>query len=248
MKWPEFTDFDLQDRTILLANVGSHSHGTYIPAKKDGIDDIDIMGIVVPPKSYYLGLDKFEQIVQFVDEYDIILYETQKFMSLLLKNNPNVIGLLWLEPNLYLKQTDLGKKLIKNRDIFSSKLAYKSFSGYAYSQLRKMQHNECKGYMGAKRKVLLEKFGYDTKNASHLIRLLRMGMEFLSTGEMNVMRHDSGQLIDIKQGKYTLEQIQTLAEDLFKKTEMAFLTSKLPERPDYKKANELLIEIIESKM
>lgn len=248
MKWPKFEEFDLKDRSILLGHMGSHSHGTYIPAKNGGIDDIDVMGIIVPPKDYYYGIKKFEQVNQFVEEYDLILYEIQKYFHLLLKNNPNVIGLLWLEPNLYIKNTELGKNLIKNRDIFSSKLAYKSFSGYAYSQLRKMEHAACEGYMGQKRRELVEKFGYDCKNAAHLIRLLRMGMEFLSTGEMNVMRHDSGQLIDIKQGKYTLDQIKSLAEDLFKKTENAFLASKLPNQPDYEKANKLLIETIEGMM
>lgn len=245
MKWPKFEEFDLKERSILLGHMGSHSHGTYIPNKDGGIDDIDVMGIIVPPKDYYLGIKKFEQVNQFVEEYDLILYNIQKYFSLLLKNNPNVIGLLWLEPNLYIKNTELGKNLIKNRDIFSSKLAYKSFSGYAYSQLRKMETNACKGYMGDKRRKLVEKFGYDCKNAAHLIRLLRMGMEFLTTGEMNVMRHDSGQLIDIKQGLYTLDQIKVLAEDLFKKTEEAFMRSTLPNRPDYEKANKLLIETIE---
>lgn len=39
--------------------------------------------------------------------------------------------------------------------------------------------------MGEKRKQLVAKHGYDTKNASHLIRLLRMGMEFLTVEEIN---------------------------------------------------------------
>jgi predicted nucleotidyltransferase len=248
VKWPKFEQFDLQDRTILLGWMGSHSHGTYVEPKKGGIDDKDVMGIVVPSKSYYLGLDKWEGLNTWVDEYDLTFYEARKFMNLLLKNNPNVLGMLWLEPNMYLKTTDVGKKLIKNREIFSSKLAYKSFNGYAYSQLRKMTHLACEGYMGAKRKELVQLHGYDTKNAAHLIRLLRMGMEFLASGQLNAMRHDAGQLIDIKQGKYTLEQVKALAEDLFRKTEDAFIASKLPSEPNYAKANELLIEMIESKI
>lgn len=246
MKWPKFDQFDLQARTILLAQMGSHSHGTYIPPKAGGIDDIDIMGVCVPPKSYYIGLDNWEHLCCWVDEYDITIYEAQKFMGLLLKNNPNVLGMLWLEPNMYKIRKPAGELLIKNREIFSSKLAYKSFSGYAYSQLRKMENGAFQGYMSDKRRKLVEEFGYDTKNAAHLIRLLRMGMEFLHTGELNVMRHDSGQLIDIKRGRYKLDDIKTMANDLFSKTETAFLNSKLPDQPDFKKANELMIEIIET--
>lgn len=245
MKWPDCRFFNVEKCTILAGYMGSHSHGTYIPPKKGGIDDKDIMGICIPPKRFYLGLEKFEQIDVWVEEYDIVIYEFRKFINLLLKNNPNVMGLLWIAENLYVKRTPLGDLLIENRDIFSSKLAYKSFTGYAYSQLDKMEKWEHKGFLGDKRKALVEKFGYDTKNAAHLIRLLRMGIEFLSTGHLNVFREDAQQLIAIKKGEYTLEKIKEMAEDLFKVSQQAFLLSKLPENPDIKKAEKILIKGIE---
>jgi uncharacterized protein len=149
MKWPKISQFDIKDRSILVGYVGSHSHGTYVPpTDPTGIDDKDIQGICVPPMDYYVGLKHFEQCDVWVDEYDIVIYEAKKFISLLLKNNPNVMSLLWLEPNLYVKKTEMGQALIDSRDSFSSKAAYKSFSGYAYSQLRKMEHHACEGYMG----------------------------------------------------------------------------------------------------
>lgn len=248
MKWPKDQPFDVEKQTILAGYVGSHSHGTYVKPKDGGIDDKDIMGIYVPPKSFYLGLNKHEHIDCWVDEYDIVMYEAKKFVNLLLKNNPNVIGMLWLDDNLYVKKTKSGQLLIDNRELFSSKLAYKSFTGYAYAQLKKMRGSEFKGYMGDKRRKLVEKHGYDTKNAAHLIRLLRMGIEFLASGELNVMRHDASQLIDIKQGKYKLEEIQAMADKLFPMAEEALIHSKLPSKPDYKKANELLIQIVEENM
>lgn len=245
MKWPNNQPFDVESSTILAGYMGSHSHGTYIPPQNNGIDDKDIMGIYIPPKRFYLGLDKHEHIDTWVEEYDIVMYELRKYMRLLLKNNPNVIGLLWLDDNLYVKKTKYGQMLIDHREIFSSKQAYKSFTGYAYAQLKKMRGSEFKGYMGDKRKALVEKYGYDTKNAAHLIRLLRMGIEFLATGELNVMRHDASQLIEIKQGKYSLEEIHNMADRLFPKAEEALIHSKLPNQPDVKKAEELLINIIE---
>jgi len=248
MKWPkDFTLFDLKKHTILLGYVGSISHGTYIPQKeKDSIDDKDVQGIVVPPKEFYYGLNNFEQYAGWVDEFDITIYEIKKMFRLLLKNNPNVLSLLWLPENLYIIKTKWGKEIIKNREIFSSKQCYKSFVGYARSQLHRMTHYKFEGYMGTKRKQLVEKFGYDCKNASHLIRLLRMGMEFLLTGELNVMRHDNKQLIEIKKGEYKLHEVKEMAEKLFDKTEEAFLKSPLPNKPDNKKAEELLIKIISS--
>ena len=46
--------------------------------------------------------------------------------------------------------------------------------------------------------------------AAHLIRLLRMGIEFLRDGEMRVDRGglDATELLDIKHGTWTLEQVQ----------------------------------------
>jgi predicted nucleotidyltransferase len=248
MKWPQHREFDLKDRTILLGYVGSVAHGTSIFPKEGGIDDKDVMGVCVPPKDFYLGIKNFEQFSGYVDEYDITIYEARKFIKLLLKNNPNVLSLLWLSPNHYIFKSEAGELLINNRDIFTSKSAYTCFCGYAYGQLKRMTHYKFEGYMGAKRKELVDKFGYDTKNAAHLVRILRMGIEFLTTGELHVQRHDAAQLIDIKSGMYGLDVVQKMAEELFKHAEEAYYRSTLPAKPDYDRANKLLVEIVESRL
>lgn len=86
------------------------------------------------------------------------------------------------------------------------------------------------------------------KNASHLIRLLKMGIEFLTTGELQVHREDNSYLVDIKQGKYTLEQIKTEADRLFKVAEQAFINSKLPSKIDREKVEELLVKILKKEV
>jgi hypothetical protein len=83
------------------------------------------------------------------------------------------------------------------------------------------------------------------KHASHLIRILKMGIEFLSSGELTVERPENNMLIEIKQGLWTLEQVKKLADDSFKNMELAYINSKLPEKPDYEAASELLITITE---
>ena len=52
------------------------------------------------------------------------------------------------------------------------------------------------------RAVLEKEFGYDTKHAYHCIRLLRMGMEILETGEVLVYRPDWEELLSIKNGAW----------------------------------------------
>jgi hypothetical protein len=106
-----------------------------------------------------------------------------------------------------------------------------------------MTHCAFEGYMGEKRKNLVKKFGFDTKNAAHLIRLLRMGIEFLVEGELYVQRKDAQQLLEIKRGEWTLEQVKTESDRLFKKAEEIYSTTTLPNHPDYDKVNDLCINI-----
>lgn len=227
---------------ILLGYRGSISHGTYIPKL---IDDKDVMGIIIPPKEYMLGLKKYEQTKSFVGEWDIVIYEIRKFLRLLVENNPNVLNLLWNRENHYIYKTYLGQYLIDQRNLFLSKQCYKSFGGYAYGQLGRMTNSVFESYMGKKRKKLVGKFGYDCKTASHLIRLLKMGIEILTTGDVNVFREDAQLYIAIKQGEWTLDRVQNESGRLFDLLDKAYVRSKLPDKPDFDKINKLTVEIIE---
>ena len=239
---------DLSKWCILLMYRGSIAHGMYVPKEiPNSIDDKDIMAVCVPPIDYYFGLKKYgsngtREIKQ--DEWDIVVYEARKMISLLEKGNPNVLATLWLEKQDYIKITNAGQMLIDNRDLFVGKHVYRSFNGYAYGQLKRLEHLAFRGYMGEKRKQLVEKFGYDTKNAAHLIRILRMGIEFLTDGFLYVKRHDSQQLLQIKHGEWTLDKVKQEADRLFISAEQAYINSKLPIMPDKEKINELCVEII----
>jgi hypothetical protein len=98
-------------------------------------------------------------------------------------------------------------------------------------QIRAKYHQ---AYMGEKRRSLVVAHGYDTKNAAHLIRLLRMCIEFLGTGEMQVYRtHDAEELKAIKRGEWPLERVQAEAETLFGVVETIKPFSPLPPEPAY---------------
>jgi hypothetical protein len=98
--------------------------------------------------------------------------------------------------------------------------------------------------MGAKRRELVRRVGYDAKNAAHLIRLLRMGIEFLVEGELHVERGDADQLLEIKRGDWPMERVNEEAERLFRLAEEAYVRSSLPPKPDVKRAEELCMEIV----
>ena len=227
---------------------GSIAHGMYEPSDRpDSIDDKDTMAFCVPPIDYYTGLSEYgsrgtQEIKR--GEWDIVAYEARKAIRLLAGGNPNVLSMLWLPDNLYIHRGDAGRFLLDERNLFVGRHVYKPFVGYATQQLYKMEHGAFKGYMGDKRKAIVERYGYDTKNAAHLIRLLRMGIEFLRDGELNVLRYDAAELLAIKHGEWTLERIKEESARLFRRAEEVYDRSTLPARPDRSKVNALCVEVV----
>jgi len=246
----------IPDGAILVGYRGSHAHNTYIPpTDPDSVDDIDIMTVFVPGLEYYFGLKDvgnknkgtIERMIEVPEQniiWDSVAYEIRKFIFLLLKGNPNVLMMLWLPDNQYIYKHHLGQMIIDSRDIFVNKQAYHHFVGYANGQLHRMGHHERKGRMGAKRKALIEKHGYDTKNASHLIRLLRMGTEFLIEGELHPFRQDAHELKAIKRGEWSLEKIKEESDKWFNLAHEAYVKSNLPAKPRREDAEKLVVEII----
>ena len=233
---------------ILHCYRGSIAHGTYEPnSDPNSIDDKDTIGVCVPPLDHYYGLKQFgsrgtQEIVR--DPWDIVIYEARKAIGLLEKGNPNVLSMLWLPDNLYINRTEAGDLLIANRHLFANRSTFYPFMGYARSQLVKMERGAFKGYMGDKRRQLVEQYGYDTKNAAHLIRLLRMGIEFLRDGELQVERHDAAELLAIKHGEWGMERVKAEADRLFVLAEETVTHSPLPAKPDRERINQLAVEVI----
>ncbi|MGH9423302.1 MAG: hypothetical protein ACRD3J_25235, partial [Thermoanaerobaculia bacterium] len=91
-------------------------------------------------------------------------------------------------------------------------------------------------------------FGYDVKNAAHLVRLLRMGVESMLTGELQVRRPDAAELIEIKSGKWPLDKVVEEAQRLFaevKRIEDIWadgFPAKLRSEPDRGLVNALMID------
>lgn len=229
---------------------GSVAHGTYVPNDDPlSVDDKDLIGICIPPAECYVGLREFgsrgtQEIM--VDPWDVVIYEHRKALRLLAKGNPNMLCMLWAPSEFTTHYTAAGEALLACRDLFASKAAFPAFRGYAQSQLKKMQKGVYHGYMGEKRKALVDQFGYDTKNASHLIRILRQGIDFMRTGDLEVYRSDAEELLAIKHGKFSYEKIKAEAEKLDLALAAAGAISTLPEEPDWDAINRLAVHMYET--
>jgi predicted nucleotidyltransferase len=235
-----------QYKIVLEGKMGSHSYGTSTPES-----DLDTMGIVVPTpsKDYYLGLKTFgnSDTVDIKNAtLDAHYFEIRKFVNLCLKNNPNCLPLLYIRPQDYLVSTDLGQVLITNRSLFLSKKVYHTFCGYAAAQQKRMLGTTT-GKLGEKRKEIIANYGFDTKFAFHTIRLLLMCKEILNDGKVIVYReHDKDFLLDIRNGKYTIEEIMSMVTSLEADCDAAYTITNLPDHPNYEAINNLVVEVVEN--
>lgn len=90
------------------------------------------------------------------------------------------------------------------------------------------------------RAELERRYGYDTKHAMHLLRLLKMGIEILSTGQVRVYRPDREWLLAVRSGLLSYEELLSLAADYEKQLKGLYQTSTLPESPDAGAADALV--------
>lgn len=102
---------------------------------------------------------------------------------------------------------------------------------------------EWKKKRNKKRNELEEKFGYDSKHAMHLVRLLRMGEEILKDGVVNVFRKDADELLSVRDGKWPYDELLKYAEDMERKIKVLYNKTDLPKKPDVKLAAEVMMNI-----
>jgi len=99
------------------------------------------------------------------------------------------------------------------------------------------------------RASLEEKYGYDTKHAYHLVRLIRMCREILTTGKVLVKRDDREELLTIRNGAWSCDKLIDFAESEEKELNALYATCNvLPREPDRKKLEQLCITLVEQSL
>jgi predicted nucleotidyltransferase len=151
-------NFDILKRTVFLTLHGSHAYGTSRPSS-----DIDVKGIAIPTKEYFLGFgNKFEQYegqyplseeqlnsisgminrqVMKDEQLDSVIYDIRKFFHLASQCNPNIIEILFTDESYHILSHPILNILFENRDVFLSTKANFRFRGYAFSQLKRIKRH-----------------------------------------------------------------------------------------------------------
>jgi uncharacterized protein len=155
-------------------------------------------------------------------------WELQRFLVLALKANPNVLECLYSP--IIEKTTPLAEELLAMRSIFLSRLVYQTYNGYVMSQFKKMQTD------------IRNQGEVKWKHVMHLIRLLISGIDVLLEGAVRVhVENHREHLLAIKRGTVPWEQTEQWRLALHQQFDAALQSTKLPERPDYERANAFLI-------
>ena len=241
---------------------GSRSYGTNITEEmakqlakekggtwKDYVSDVDIRGIFIPHARHLYGTERVEEFQDPNDE-DTVYFSLEKFLRLALEGNPNVVEQLFVRDEDVLYMHPIGNELRQNRGWFISKNAYGRFGSYAWSQLKRMtvQNEEFK--RNEKRQKIIDMTAnsegarYDAKNAMHLVRLFQMGIQILLEGTLSTYRPNVAELLEIRSGKYTLEEMKVYAEQLNLQLEESMKISMIPNVPDFETVNTWMLSAV----
>jgi uncharacterized protein len=127
----EKINFKNVEKHLLLKTIsGSKAYGLDLPTS-----DTDIRGIFIQPNEYRLGNGYIEQLND--DKNDIVYYELNRFINLLAQNNPNIIEILFVNPDKILFFDKRIQPLYDIKTKFLTKKIQMTFGGYSISQIKK---------------------------------------------------------------------------------------------------------------
>ncbi len=231
---------------IALFRVGSNLYGT-----NHADSDDDYFGVFVPDIEFILGKKKVETIEFKTNksdsgsknkkgDLDCTMHSLDKFLTLLQGNNPNIIETLFVNAQNTIYCSTYFDEIIKNKHLFISLKSFHSFRGYAHQQKEQML---TKSGNQTGRKELQEKFGYDTKLASHNLRLLLECTQLLKEHQITFPLKEAKLLIDVKNGKLTKEEFFKESDRLGNLVDMVYANSTLPHSPDSEAIHRLQINL-----
>jgi hypothetical protein len=215
--------FELENLIMYRCVMGSQAYGLETEES-----DVDRRGIYLAPTELQWSL--FGAPEQFEDNAaQAVYWELQKFLIMALRANPNILECLYSP--LVEKSTPLAEELLGIREGFLSQMIFQTFNGYALSQFKKIEQD------------LRNQGEIRWKHAMHLLRLLITGAATLRERRVPVrVELHRERLLAIKGGAVPWSVIDGWRRELHEDFERALSETRLPERPDYEKANKFLLK------
>lgn len=235
-------------RTILKAVVGSHSLGL-----NTAESDIDEMGICIEPIEASMGLSApFEQYVRTGPDAtrvgpDLQIYGLRKYMRLALSGNPTILALLFIPTDALISFDARGSQLRDLTPKIISRKAGKAFLGYLQAQKQRFLGERGNGGHGAPRSKYVNKYGYDSKYAMHMLRLGLQGVELLNTGRINypMVVEDRTYLMTVRNGQQEYNDILTKCGELEQELKQLLDSSPIQAEPQTAEVEEWMLRMYE---
>ena len=224
-------------QVVLWALVGSQNYGL-----ATGSSDEDHMAFVAPLfEDLYRGRVYHSQTVTLTD--DLMVHDVRKVPDLLWKSNPSFMEVLFSR-DLTVPDTFAApyiRHIVSMRDRISTMnlpVMWRTTMGMHLSRMGRLE----KGTESTQ--TLVDRYGYDTKQAMHAIRSLRVLRKFADSGfrdfgtAIMAAPDERASLLAIKSGRYTLEEFRDYADRVLKETEELKPLFENPE-PDRETFSEL---------
>lgn len=214
-----------------------------------GLPDVSMFPTAQIKAVIHAALDYIieEERPNFIDELDGIYGDyVVPLLARFVKPEERSTAMDWLQVGIKAQANTflaLGNKYLKEEyyDIAKKELEYyeatKEWERY-------VQWQKTRNKKRAEFELL---YGYDTKHAAHLVRLMNMGAEILATGKVNVDRTniDAELLRAIRNGAWTYDQVENYAEEMDEKLGELYKTSTLQKHPQRDKIRDLCTEIVD---
>jgi hypothetical protein len=226
----------LRSETVFIAEVGSTAHGMSIADQ----DDLDLTLVRIEPWIEFVNGPSSRQSMMVrtqpdgarsgPGDLDINVYTLRKYVMLLASGNPSILGAAYSPTKWLISNLDPDWSLLFTYT--TSKKAGRAYLGYMKQQLERWQGK--RGQKNVNRPELVEKYGYDTKYAGHIIRLGIQGRQYLTDGFLSLpLDYEDAELIkSVRRGEITQEDALQLARDVEAELEDALDWNELPQKPN----------------
>lgn len=205
-------------QVVLWALIGSHNYGLETESS-----DEDHMAFVAPTfEDLYRGRAYHAQSVTLTD--DVVVHDVRKVPDLLWKSNPSFMEVLFSR-DLRVPGTFAApyiNRIVRMRDRIAAMnlpVFWRTTMGIHTGRLGRM------GKGTESTMPLVERYGYDTKQAMHVVRSLLVLEKFAGNGftdfgsAITATPAERKLLLEIKSGRYTLEEFREMDAETLSRVE-----------------------------
>lgn len=218
--------------------------GFCIPKKEDLFPHLrgEILGFGRQTQRFEVWQQHHVMDAEARQEYDFSIYSIVKYFQLAMENNPNILDTLFTPQRCVLFCSPIAQMVRENRRQFLHKGSYHKFKGYLFSQLHKIEQKT--NSSNPKRAANIAEHGFDTKFASHAVRLGLECEQILIEGDLDIERNRE-MLKSIRRGEWSIDRIKEFCSQKERHLDDLYHSTTLQHSPDEEAIRELLMNCLE---